>query len=96
MTHWNQDAARKARVQRLGMDIADRLESIHALFSGPVKLTLIIRDPNFPNGARDTIQTNDEWPLAKACADALMAKKDNEIYVPAESQFDGGGEHGTK
>lgn len=90
MTHWNTDPARKARVQKLGQDISDRLESIHALFKGPVKLTLIIRDPDFPDGARDTIQTNDEWPLAKACADELMAKKDNEIYVPATPRSDGG------
>jgi hypothetical protein len=92
MSHWNQDADRKARVKRLGMDIADRLESIHALFKWPVKLTLIIRDPDFPDGARDTIQTNDEWPMAKQAAERLLSKKDNEIYVPADSQSDAAAE----
>lgn len=83
MTHWNEDVERRARVQKLGVDIADRLEAIHNLFKGPVKLTLIIRDPNCPDGSRDTFQTNDEWSKAKEAADRLLAKTDNEIYVPS-------------
>jgi hypothetical protein len=85
-SHWNEDADRKARVKRLGQDIADRLESIHTLFKAPVKLTLIIRDPAFPDGTRDTMQTSDDWQLAKAAADRLLAKTDNEIYIPAEDR----------
>lgn len=84
MNHWNEDAERRARVQRLGNDIADRLQGIHDLFKGPVKLTLIIRDPNYPDGSRDTFQTNDEWPKAKEAADKLLAQKNNEIYVPGK------------
>jgi hypothetical protein len=84
MNHWSADAARRARVKRLGEDISDRLEAIHALFKMPVKLTLIIRDPACPDGSRDTYQTNDEWPLARAAVDRLLAQPDNEIYVGGE------------
>lgn len=72
-------------MQKLGNDIADRLESIHALFKDSVKLTLIIRDPAYPDGSRDTIQMNDDWDSAKTAAERLLAKKDNEIYVPGDS-----------
>jgi hypothetical protein len=89
VSHWNEDAARKARVKQLGVEIADRLESIHGLFKGPVKLTLIIRDPAFPDGRRDTIQTNDEWPAAKEAAERLLSKTDNEIYIPADTEVKG-------
>jgi hypothetical protein len=89
--HWNADAARRARVKQLGEDIAHRLEGIHDLFKAPVKLTLIIRDPAFPDGSRDTYQTNDQWPLARAAVDRLLAQPDNEIYVGGSPASGSGG-----
>jgi hypothetical protein len=47
-------------MRRLHDDIADHLEAIEKLFVGPCKVTLLVRDPDHPDGSRDVHVTNDD------------------------------------
>ena len=87
MAHWNEDAERRARVAKFGQDIAYYLDCIRALHKSEVKLTLIIRDAAVPDGSRNTYQSSDEWPKAKAAVEKLFSQPDNELYATRDGEM---------
>lgn len=87
MSHWKEEEARHARVAKFGQQIALHLDAIQAMHKGEVKLTLIIRDPDFPDGSRNTYQSNDEWPKAKAAVEKLFSEPDNEMYTTRDGEI---------
>lgn len=58
-------------VQATGQEIADRLADIADMFKPGAKLTLLVRHPDYPNGDRDVVITDDS--LA-AVIDALRIR----------------------
>lgn len=47
------------RVQNASEIIADHMDAILACWKPGKKITVIVRSPDFPDGSRDFIQTND-------------------------------------
>lgn len=63
----------KARMRALGDDIAGHLDAIGKLFNEPVKITLMVRNPAHPNGARDVHMSDDDTELAIAAIRKALA-----------------------
>lgn len=53
------NAQRRARLERFHAEVDGLLCEIEKLFSEPVKLTLIVRNPAHPDGRRDVFLTSD-------------------------------------
>jgi len=62
------------RVRNAGDRIAYHLDKIAELFLEPVKLTLVVRNPAHPDGARDVYMTDDDAELAIAALRTSLAK----------------------
>jgi hypothetical protein len=62
---------RTERVQSLGDRLSQYLSEIEALYADDVVLTLIVRNPSFPDGRRDTVMTSD--PDIEAAINALRS-----------------------
>ncbi len=77
---------RTERVQSLGNQISLRLSQIAELYKDGVVLTLIVRNPEFPDGRRDTVMTNDpDIEKAIAAMRSLWRDPRSERYVtPAD------------
>ncbi len=60
--------------------IADRasnhLDSIGKLFLPGKKLTLLVRDPEFPDGSRNLCLTDDSWPDVIEALRVAQTQKD--------------------
>lgn len=56
---------RKA-LARVGDEAGHYLDKIARLFTPGKKLTLLVRDPEFPNGSRNFCLTDDTWPEVRA------------------------------
>ena len=46
--------------------IATHLDAIRGMFTTPMKVTLLVRDPSRPDGSRDVFLTSDDLDLAIA------------------------------
>jgi len=64
----------KAKMEWLRCEIADRLVEIEKLFSEPVKLTVLVRNPAHPDGGRDVLLTSDDFETAIAAARTCNSK----------------------
>jgi hypothetical protein len=56
------ETARRARVQQLGDSIGRKCDEIAKLFTEPVFVTVIVRNPAHPGGARDSILSTEKNP----------------------------------
>lgn len=79
---------RVQRIDRLRRQIADKLDEITALYSEPVKVTLVVRAPAYPDGRRDTVMTDDDPEKAIAALRALYGDSHAEVY-PADTRIQG-------
>ena len=73
--------ARKARVRELRLAITKQLDAIAKLYVDDVKITLIVRVPDYPNGARDTVMTDDDPEKAIAALRSLYADPTSEQHT---------------
>jgi hypothetical protein len=56
-----------ARIQAVGDHVMDCMDSILAHFKPGAKITVVVRQPDFPDGSRDMVVTTDEIePVIKA------------------------------
>lgn len=53
--------------------IADHLVAVEALFIGPRKITILVRDPARPDGSRDVFLTDDDVEAAVAAIRRVVA-----------------------
>lgn len=67
--------------------IADRAASIAAMFSDSVKVTIIVRNQEHPDGSRDVLLTNDRLDDAIAAARRVEATGDK---TPARDEASNG------
>lgn len=59
-------------VQRAGEMVADLLDEVKKLFKPPMRLTLLVRMPDHPDGSRDFILTDDNLDEASK---AILRRK---------------------
>lgn len=52
------------RLAEVGAEIREHLAEIETLFVPGMKLTLLVRDPRFPDASRDMVITNDQISAA--------------------------------
>lgn len=67
-------------VQRAGEMVADYCDEIKRLFKPPMRLTVLVRMPDYPDGSRDFILTDDQLDLAAA---AILRRKKEPSIVGA-------------
>jgi hypothetical protein len=63
--------------QRAAEIIGDYCDEIKRLFKPPMRITVLVRIPDFPDGTRDFVLTDDK--LDDAAAALLMRKPENSI-----------------
>ena len=80
MTAHLTEAARLERVKLLRAQIAAKLDEIAKLYRDHVKITLIVRAPDFPGGVRDTVMTDDDPERAIAALRSLYRDPNSERF----------------
>ena len=53
-------------MRRLHEAIASHAAAIEDMFTEPVKITVLVRNPAYPDGARDVLVSNDDYQQAIA------------------------------
>jgi len=72
---------RTERVQSLGDRLSQYLSEVESLYADDVVLTLIVRNPAFPDGRRDTVMSNDpDIETAIAALRSLWSDPRSERY----------------
>lgn len=74
-------AARVDRIKALRLSIAKKLDEIAMLYKDDVKITLIVRVPDFPDGRRDTVLSDDDPEKAIASLRGLYGDPNSERYA---------------
>lgn len=64
----------QAKIDYARERISDYLVKIEGCFSEPVRLTLVARNPAFPDGSRDMLLTNDDLTETKRALETLEQK----------------------
>lgn len=74
------EADRVERIRVLRCQISKKLDEISRLYKDDVRITLIVRVPDFPNGARDTVMSDDDPAQAIAALNKLYGDPASEIH----------------
>lgn len=74
---------RQQRIEALRRAVAAKLDEIAVLYRDPVKVTLVVRVPAFPDGRRDTVMTDDDPEKAIAALRSLYSDPNSEQYGDA-------------
>lgn len=75
------EAARVDRINALRLSIAKKLDEIAMLYKDDVKVTLIVRVPDFPDGRRDTVLSDDDPEKAIDSLRRLYGDPNSERYA---------------
>jgi hypothetical protein len=75
------DEKGKERVYNAGNVIAEHLGAIARLYTDEVFITLVVRNPGYPDGSRDTMLTNDPDGEAAARVIEQINSRPGETFV---------------
>ena len=65
----------QAKLEAARERIAGYLLKIEDVFLEPVKVTLVVRNPAYPDGSRDLLLTSDKLPEMRRALDMLEQKE---------------------
>jgi hypothetical protein len=68
---------RNARIERMRQEASYHLEQIAKLFNPGMKLTLVVRNPEHPDGTQDTLLTDDTVPEVIAALKLLAERPES-------------------
>lgn len=66
----------KAKLRAAGDECSHYLERIAKLFTPKAKITLLVRDPEFPDGSRSFMLTDDTFPEVTEALRIAETQKD--------------------